>query len=85
MELRVPDAVVRRLTDALTRAGVREAGGIMMGEHVGDDIFRVTEINVQGEGTVASFVRRVVEAVTSLKVFFAKTGHQYRRFNYLGE
>jgi proteasome lid subunit RPN8/RPN11 len=85
MEIRVPEAVADQLVDALTRAGVREVGGVMMGEHVEGEVFSVVEVTVQREGTVASFVRLVWDAVNSLKQFFAKTGHQYRRFNYLGE
>lgn len=85
MQIRVPDAVARQLVDALTQAGVREVGGVMMGEHVGEDLFSVAEITVQRAGTVATFVRAIWDAVTSLKQFFAKKDHQYTRFNYLGE
>lgn len=85
MEIRVPEAVAGQLADALTRAGVREVGGVMMGEHLEGEVFRVAEVTVQREGTVATFVRLIWDAVTSLKQFFARTGHQYRRFNYLGE
>ena len=48
-------------------------------------LFSVAEITVQRAGTVATFVRAIWDAVTSLKQFFAKKDHQYTRFNYLGE
>lgn len=85
MEIRLPEPVACQIVDALKRAGVREVGGVMMGEHVEGEVFHVVEVTVQQLGTVATFVRMIWDAVTSLKRFFAKTGHQYTRFNYLGE
>jgi len=85
MEIRVPEAVARQLVDALNQAGVREVGGVMMGEHVEAEVFKVVEVTVQQAGTVTTFVRLIWSAVTSLRRFFARTGHQYTRFNYLGE
>lgn len=85
MQIRVPEAVARQLVDALKQAGIREVGGVMMGEHVGEDLFGVAEVTVQRAGTVAAFVRAVWDAVTSLKQFFVKKNHHYTRFNYLGE
>ena len=85
MEIRVPEAVARQLVDALERAGVREVGGVMMGEHVEEEVFRVVEVTVQRPGTVAIFVRTVWGAVAPLMGFFARTGHKYTKFNYLGE
>jgi len=57
----------------------------MMGEHVEGEVFRVVEVTVQQPGTVASFVRMIWGAVTSLRRFFARTDHQYTKFNSLGE
>ena len=85
MEIRVPDAVERRIADALHRAGVREVGGVMMGEHVGGEVFRVVEVTVQQPGTAATFVRKLWGAVAMLMGFFARTAHKYTKFNYLGE
>lgn len=57
-----------------------------MGEHIAESTFRVRSVTVQrGGGTVASFVRLVEELLRPLWDFFDRTGHQYRRFNYLGE
>jgi hypothetical protein len=48
-------------------------------------VFRVVEVDVQQPGTVATFVRAIWVAVASLRQFFTRTGHQYTKFNYLGE
>ena len=64
---------------------IREVGGVMMGEHVEGEVFRVIEVTVQQAGTVTTFVRLIWDAVASLGRFFARTGHQYTKFNYLGE
>jgi integrative and conjugative element protein (TIGR02256 family) len=73
------------LLAALTKAGRHEVGGIMMGEHAGPNLFVVREITVHRLGAFASFVRRIEDAIGRLGVFFDQTGHEYTRFNYLGE
>jgi len=69
----------------LRKAGRREVGGIMMGEHVGPNLFVVREMTVHRRGAFASFVRRIEDAIGRLRSFFNQTGHDYTRFNYLGE
>lgn len=73
------------IVDALRRAGRREIGGILMAEHVGVDEFRIAEITVHRRGTFASFMRRIEDVVGRLRTFFQRTGHDYTRFNYIGE
>jgi [CysO sulfur-carrier protein]-S-L-cysteine hydrolase len=86
VKLVLAEAVVSRLTEALLNAGKREIGGIMMGEHVGTNTFRVTDVSVQMDGgTFASFVRIVTGLLVPLRAFFRRTGHNYLRFNYIGE
>jgi hypothetical protein len=86
MQLLVPPEIASKLVEALTQAGRREIGGILMGEHVGPDVFRVKELTIQRKGgTFAAFVRIVAEILTPLRAFFDATKHQYARFNYLGE
>lgn len=70
---------------ALRKAGRREVGGILMGEHAGPNLFVVREMTVHRRGAFASFVRRIEDAVGKLRAFFQNTGHDYTRFNYLGE
>ena len=56
MQLILPPEIVQQLIDALGQAGRREIGGILMGEHVGPDAFRLKELTVQRkEGTFAGF------------------------------
>lgn len=86
MHLLLTAAVLKRLHRELRRAGSREIGGLLMGEHVGDDVFRVVEISVQRSGgTYAHFVRDPAHHDAHLRSFFARTGDDFTRFNYLGE
>lgn len=56
-----------------------------MAEHVGLNEFKVCEITVHRRGAIASFVRRIEDAIGKLRLFFERTDNDYRRFNYLGE
>jgi hypothetical protein len=86
MKLEISRSDEQKLVSALNRAGKRETGGILMGEHVEPGLFRVSELTVQMQmGSFASFVRLVDSVVVPPRRFFARTGHDYRRFNYLGE
>ena len=86
MQLLVPPEITSQLVDALTQAGRREIGGILMGQHVGADTFRVMEVTVQRRGgTFAAFIRIVADILAPLRAFFDATKHDYTRFNYLGE
>jgi len=73
------------LLAALRKAGRREVGGILMGEHSGPNLFVVREMTIHRRGTFASFVRRIEDAIGKLRAFFLETGHDYARFNYIGE
>ncbi len=86
MQLMVPPEIAQQIVDALGQAGRREIGGILMGEHIGPDAFRVKELTVQRKGgSFAAFMRTVSEILGPLRAFFEKTKHEYTRFNYLGE
>jgi proteasome lid subunit RPN8/RPN11 len=86
MPILLPSEIERGLIDALQRAGSQEIGGIVMGESLGDEVFRVKKLTVQyGGGTIANFVRKLSGVVGPLSRFFRETEHQYTRFNYIGE
>jgi proteasome lid subunit RPN8/RPN11 len=86
MQLLVPTKIQSQLVQALTAAQSKEIGGIMMGEHLGPDLFRLEEITVQTHsGTLATFVRAVLGVMKPLRRFFDRTDRNYERFNYLGE
>lgn len=77
--------VQQRLRKALAAAGTNECGGILMAEHIGHDHFMVRQLTVQGGGRLASFVRGTRSAFRALSAYFRQSGHNYTRFNYLGE
>lgn len=85
IKIALPPEVFERITSELRRAGQREIGGVLLAENVGVNQFVVREITVHRVGTFASFIRRIEEALGHVRLFFDKTRHQYRRYNYLGE
>ncbi|HQS58367.1 MAG: hypothetical protein B7Y56_09660 [Gallionellales bacterium 35-53-114] len=85
LNLILPPEVVNTLLVALRKADKCEVGGILMAEHIGPNEFKVSEITVHRLGGIASFIRRIEDAIGKLRFFFNRTDHDYRRFNYLGE
>jgi proteasome lid subunit RPN8/RPN11 len=85
MKLLLPPQIVKRLKRELRGRG-REIGGVLVGENVSPDTFRLVDISVQHSGgTVAHFVRDPEHHREFLANFFARTGNHYKRFNYIGE
>lgn len=85
LNLILPPELVQVLLASLQEAGQREIGGILMAEHVGPNEFKICEVTVHRRGAIASFVRLIEDAIGKLRLFFQRTDHDYRRFNYLGE
>lgn len=86
MQLLLTQPIIRRLERELRHARHREIGGLLLGEHVRDETFRVVDITVQRSGgSAAHFVRDPAQHQAQLDEFFARTGADYTRFNYLGE
>ena len=85
LTLVLPPDVQAKLLAALRSAGKREIGGVLMAEHVAPNRFEVKDITVHKRGTMASFIRRIEEALSRLQAFFTNTGNQYSKFNYIGE
>jgi [CysO sulfur-carrier protein]-S-L-cysteine hydrolase len=86
MRLLLAPQIVKRLHRELRRAKRREIGGLLMGEHVRDELFRVVDISVQRSGGSQScFIRNPTDHQAQLQDFFARTRQDYSRFNYLGE
>lgn len=86
LKLQFPKPLIAELSRLLNRAGRNEIGGQLYGEMLAPSYFRVTEITQQTRpGTVASFLVDLLQAARDAAGFYAKTGHQYARFNYLGE
>ena len=86
MRVQVSDRIVTMWRDELRAAGRREIGGVLVGERLGGDLFRIADASVQhGGGTSMTFERDPEQHRLFLENFFARTGHDYARFNYLGE
>lgn len=86
MRVQVPDRIVTMWRRELRAAGRREIGGVLVGERLGGDFFRIADASVQrGGGTSMTFERDPAQHRLFLESFFARTGHDYARFNYLGE
>lgn len=86
MQLLLPPPILQRLQRELRKAGRREIGGLLMGEHVQGEVFRVVDLTVQHSGgTAACFIRHPHEHQAELDAFFERTRADYKRFNYLGE
>jgi proteasome lid subunit RPN8/RPN11 len=84
--LLIPSSVAQRLAEVLKRRGLTESGGILMGEHVSAEEFRIVDFTVpHAKGTFASFLRIPQFHLRGLKQFFRRTGNDYRKFNYIGE
>ena len=81
----VPNEISSILTKELRFAGSREVGGLLIGEDMGNAMFRVSGVTVQRYGgTNCSFVRSMAHSQTLERVF-RKTSHDFTRHNYFGE
>jgi integrative and conjugative element protein (TIGR02256 family) len=86
MRLILPLELIDRLEGELKQAGHREIGGVLVGEHVEGETFRLVDLSVQRSGgSRTRFVRDVEHNRAFLDAFFAKTANDYQRFNYIGE
>jgi proteasome lid subunit RPN8/RPN11 len=86
MHLVLTQPVLQRLQNELRQARRCEIGGLLLGEHVKDETFRLLEVTVQRSGgSAVHFVRDPALNREQLEDFFRRTGADYTRFNYLGE
>ena len=86
MQIHLPEAIAQKLIKALKQAGSKETGGILMGEYLSPEVYRIAELTIQVQrGTLASFLRLPHLVLRPLQKFFQRTGNQFTHFNYLGE
>jgi [CysO sulfur-carrier protein]-S-L-cysteine hydrolase len=86
MQLLLSRDILEQFEKALRTGGSREIGGLLFGEHIGGETFRVVEISVQLKGgTFGDFMRDPLVHQQQLQSFFERTGEDHIRFNYLGE
>lgn len=82
----MPHEISKRLANELKRAGRKEIGGLLLGEHTGGETFKIVEITLQtGRGTTSHFERDPESHRQQLDAFFHPTGNDCARFNYFGE
>jgi len=86
MVIHLPKEYQIKIKEALIKAGKNEIGGILMGEHINENEFKICDISISNRnGGFAFFNRLVSHAVRVLNKFFTKTKHKYKKYNYLGE
>lgn len=86
LKLRLPRPALERLRAALVAAGDHEIGGVLVGEHLGENDFALVDLSIQQTpGTQVCFVRIPAEHADFIHAFHARTNCDYTRFNYLGE
>lgn len=86
IRISLPNDQRDKLRTSLKRAGKREIGGILMGEQISPDNFRIVDLSVDATtGTAAHFVRSPEHHTAALEAFYERTGSNFQRFNYLGE
>jgi integrative and conjugative element protein (TIGR02256 family) len=86
MRIELTASAMREIREALRKAGDSEVGGILMAEQLAAGRFCITDVSVdQVAGSRASFRRDPTTHRQTLEAFYARNGHDYERFNYLGE
>lgn len=86
IEVHLAPACSARLQRELRRAGTNEIGGVLATERVNEKVFRIVDLSVQHKGgSYAAFSRDARLHHRFMRRFLDLTGHQYERFNYLGE
>jgi [CysO sulfur-carrier protein]-S-L-cysteine hydrolase len=85
MQVLLSRQILRRLQRELRRAGRQEIGGLLMGEHVCDETFRVVDVSIQRSGgSEVCFIRDPKDHQAQLNSFFARTGADYTPFQLPG-
>ncbi|PKR55605.1 Mov34/MPN/PAD-1 family protein [Thalassospira marina] len=86
MKILLPNNIIRKMRCQMLKASSREIGGILMGEAVQDQVFRVVDFTTDlKSGSASRFNRDSEQHDKALSDFFERTGADYKRFNYLGE
>lgn len=86
MKVEITIAVRDRILTYLKKAKSLEVGGVLMAEQLNPGEFRIVDFSLDpASGGTAHFVRSPQHLSIALDTFFEKTGHDYSRYNYLGE
>jgi proteasome lid subunit RPN8/RPN11 len=86
MRIELAPDIEKRVRTALRTAGRREIGGMLFAEQSAPGKFRVIDFSLDlFSGSHTAFRRDPRVHRKMLDEFFERTGHDYQRFNYLGE
>jgi [CysO sulfur-carrier protein]-S-L-cysteine hydrolase len=86
MRIELAPDIERKVRSALRTAGRREIGGMLFAEQLAPGKFRVIDFSLDlFSGSHTAFRRDPENHQKMLNEFFQRTGHNYQRFNYLGE
>lgn len=86
VELVLPLSIVGRMKVSLARSFDREIGGVLMARQIVPGCFEIVDFSVDEQtGERAHFVRNPAVHDSFLDEFFARTGHDYANYNYIGE
>ena len=86
MKLRIGKKTIKEWQKALKKAGDREIGGILFGEHIEDSDFKVIQATKQNKGgNQTHFQRDASKAIKDIGRLNARYKNNHERFNYLGE
>jgi integrative and conjugative element protein (TIGR02256 family) len=86
MRIHLAPEIEPRLRESLSRVGRREIGGMLFAEQLEPSRFCIVDFSLDlSSGTNTRFQRDPTLHRQELDRFFDRTGHDYQRFNYLGE
>jgi len=86
LELVLPLSIIDRMKVSLARAVDREIGGVLVARQIVPGCFEIVDFSVDEQtGERAHFVRDPALHNSFLDEFFARTGHDYAHYNYIGE
>jgi len=86
MRIELAPDIEKRVRGAIRTAGRREIGGMLFAEQSAPGKFRVVDVSLDlFSGSHTAFRRDPKIHRKMLDEFFQRTGHDYQRFNYLGE
>jgi integrative and conjugative element protein (TIGR02256 family) len=86
MRIELAPDIERKVRSALRTAGRLEVGGMLFAEQSAPGKFRIIDISLDlFSGSHTAFRRDPKVHQKMLNEFFRRTGHDYKRFNYLGE
>ncbi len=82
----IDSGIRRRIAAHLRRSGKREVGGLLLGEQIAPGSFRLVDFSIDNiTGSAAHFCRSPEQHTAALDNFFEETGHNFSKYNYLGE